>query len=171
VADLVLKTARMELIAATPEIARADVSDVALFADLISARVPSDWPPAEFADAQSIFARYLERSPELSGWLHWYWVLRSEGMLIGNGGFGGRPDANGKVEIGFSVVDSYHGRGLATEAVGALLIWAMGQPGVKKIVAATFEDNHASRRVLQKCGFKIKCPGENSGTVEYELTM
>jgi [ribosomal protein S5]-alanine N-acetyltransferase len=166
-----LQTARLEIVAATALTAHADISDGKLFSSLLNARIPQDWPPAEFKDAQSIFARYLDRSPELEGWLHWYWILRSERILIGNGGFGGRPDAHGKIEIGFSVVDSHHGQGYGTEAVSALLTWATAQPDVRKIVAATMIDNHGSRRVLQKCGFRSQPAAEDAGTIEYELLV
>jgi ribosomal-protein-alanine N-acetyltransferase len=169
--NFILTTARLDLIAATAEAARADVSDSVALSELLGARIPKEWPPAEFADAQSIFARYLERSPELTGWLHWYWILRDERVLVGNGGFGGKPDQNGKIEIGFSVIDSYHGQGIGTEAVSALIQWASSQPDVKRIVAATVDDNRASRRLLHKCGFINRGPGEDAGTVEYELLV
>jgi ribosomal-protein-alanine N-acetyltransferase len=166
--SLVLATERLDLIAATPESARADVDDPAVFSRLIDVTIPLDWPPAEFVDAQEIFARSLERSADLAGWLHWYWVVRESRLLIGSGGFGGKPDQSGRVEIGFSIVDSYHGRGLATEAVRALVEWASTHKEVKRIVAATVYGNDASRRVLQKCGFREVGPGEDLGTVEFE---
>lgn len=168
---MVLTTERLDLIAANTESARADVSDPSLFSRLLNVRVPKDWPPAEFVDAQEIFARSLERSPDLVGWLHWYWVLRDDRILIGSGGFGGKPDHNGKVEIGFSIVDSYHGRGLATEAVKALIGWISTQPDVRRVVAAAVYGNDASRRVLLKCGFREVGPGEDLGTIEYELLV
>jgi ribosomal-protein-alanine N-acetyltransferase len=171
VKTLVVTTKRLDLIAATEESARADVDDRALFSQLLDVTVPEDWPPAEFSDAQQIFARSLERSPELSGWLHWYWVLRDGNILIGSGGFGGKPDHNGKVEIGFSIVDSYHGFGLATEAVHGLVSWIEKQPKVRRIVAAAVYGNDASRRVLHKCGFREIGPGEDFGTVEFELLI
>ena len=169
--SLVLTTERLDLIAATEESARADVENRVLFSQILGASVTEDWPPAEFVDAQQIFARSLDRSPDLVGWLHWYWVLRGENILIGSGGFGGKPDQNGKVEIGFSIVDSYHGMGLATEAVRELIEWISRQPGVRKVVAAAAIGNDASRRVLRKCGFREVGPGEDLGTVEYELLI
>jgi [ribosomal protein S5]-alanine N-acetyltransferase len=169
--DLILSTARLEIVAATGQIARADVSDAQQFAVLLNCQVPEEWPPAEFKDAQSIFARILTRSPELVGWMHWYWILREERVLVGSGGFGGLPDANGKVEIGFSVVDSYHGLGIGTEAVGRLVQWASSQPDVKKIVAAIVADNNASRRLLKRCGFQERPTADDAKTIEYELLV
>jgi ribosomal-protein-alanine N-acetyltransferase len=169
VKSLVISTARLDLIAATSESSRADVEEPEKFSKLLDVKITKDWPPAEFVDAQEIFARSLERSPELAGWLHWYWVLRDERVLIGSGGFGGKPDHNGKMEIGFSIVDSHHGRGYATEAVGALIRWTGSQKDVRRIVAATVDSNIASRRVLQKCGFYEVGPGEDPGTTEYEV--
>jgi ribosomal-protein-alanine N-acetyltransferase len=168
---IVLTTARLVLVAATADMAKADVDNPVGFSESLGIVVPEDWPPAEFADAQGIFARSLERNPALAGWLHWYWILREGRILIGSGGFGGRPDVNGRIEIGFSIVDSYHGLGLATEAVSALIEWASEQPNIRKLIAMTATDNRASRRVLQKCGFHEVGSSDESDTVEYELPM
>ena len=169
--SLVVTTARLDLIAATSASSRADVDDPESFSRVLGISIPVDWPPAEFIDAREIFARSLERNPTLTGWLHWYWILREDRVLIGSGGFGGTPDQNGKVEIGFSIVDSYHGKGLATEAVKALLEWIEEQQGVRRLVAATITTNNASRRVLRKCGFRLLGPADDPGTIEYEYLV
>jgi RimJ/RimL family protein N-acetyltransferase len=56
-------------------------------------------------------------------------------MVIGDVGFVGPPGEDGVVEIGFSVIPSYRGRGIATEAVRALSRWGLSQPTVLSILA------------------------------------
>ena len=41
-----------------------------------------------------------------------------------------------------------------TETVAAMCGWALGQEGVKHIIAETLPDNFPSQRILTRCGFK-----------------
>lgn len=74
-------------------------------------------------------------------------------VTIGLCGFAGPPDDDGAVEIAYSIAPAYQGKGLATEAAGALIEFALKDPRVKKICAHTLADANASTRVLEKCGF------------------
>ena len=85
----------------------------------------------------------------------WYamWMIeQKDGTHAGDLCFKGL-DENGVVEIGYGILDKYHGKGYATEAVKAAISWAFDQPGVTIIEAETEKDNAKSQRVLQKCGF------------------
>lgn len=57
-------------------------------------------------------------------------------------------------ELGYWMGTPFAGRGLMTEAVGALVAYAFGKLGLHRIEAATLPDNEASIRVLQRNGFK-----------------
>lgn len=52
-----------------------------------------------------------------------------DGTHLGEWAFKG-IDLNGIVEIGYGVSTEYKGRGYATEAVSAIMHWAIQQPGV-----------------------------------------
>ncbi|MBR5244292.1 MAG: GNAT family N-acetyltransferase [Thermoguttaceae bacterium] len=58
------------------------------------------------------------------------------------------------VEIGYGVDEAFRGRGMATEAVGALVDWGREREGVGAFLAETLTANLPSRRVLEKCGFQ-----------------
>lgn len=73
-------------------------------------------------------------------------------ISIGNLSFKGLND-DGIVEIGYGINEEYAGNGYATEAVSAMVSWALSQPGVFRIEAETEPDNLASQRVLAKSGF------------------
>ncbi len=90
--------------------------------------------------------------PEDWGWYSIWMIVRKDGKHIGNLGFRGSP-AGGMVELGYGIAEEYRGFGYATEAVETLVAWAMEQPGVSRVEAETADDNAASRRVLEKCGF------------------
>lgn len=85
----------------------------------------------------------------------WYalWIIELiDGTHIGDLCFKGL-DSNGIAEIGYGVLEEYQGQGYATEAVKAALRWAFQNPIVTAIEAETEDDNAASKRVLEKCGF------------------
>ena len=56
-------------------------------------------------------------------------------------------------EIGYHVAKPYTGSGYATEAVGAFLPVIGRKLGTQEIWGVVLEENHASHRVLEKCGF------------------
>lgn len=58
------------------------------------------------------------------------------------------------------LIDPDHwGRGLATEAVGAVLPSALSETGIDVIEAEVFDANPASARVLKKLGFDLRRRG------------
>jgi RimJ/RimL family protein N-acetyltransferase len=87
-------------------------------------------------------------------WVHGFFIIeRARGEVIGTAGFKGPPDRAGMVEIAYGVVPSVEGRGLATEAAGALVRFAAADERVRLIRAHTLPEPNASTRVLRKCGF------------------
>lgn len=71
-----------------------------------------------------------------------------------------RIDA-GRAEVGWLTGAAARGRGVATEAVGALCRWAFGALGMVELTAQVLVGNDASRRVAEKCGFVLA--GETDG--------
>lgn len=62
-------------------------------------------------------------------------------------------------EIGYHVAKPYTGSGYATEAVGAFLPVIGRMLGTQEIWGVVLEENHASHRVLEKCGFRLMFRG------------
>ena len=94
-------------------------------------------------------------------------VRRSDGLAVGDAGFHGPPGADGEVEVGYALVPSARGAGLATEAVELLATWARRQPGVKRVVARVDPGNDPSHRVLERLGFEQD--GRRGGLTRYVL--
>jgi len=89
--------------------------------------------------------------------------------LIGAAGFLGPPAADGTVEVGYSVLPEYEGRGVATEIVQALIEHAFASGRVRRITAHTTEANSGSVRVLVKAGFGRSGAMMEGGVVEFVL--
>lgn len=111
-------------------------------------------PDEEMKKAYSEMLTGCIEVPEQYVWYTmWQMQFRDGGkQLIGDICFKGLQ-TDGSVEIGYGIKPEYEGRGLATEAVIAMVRWAVEQPGVLRVEAETEPGNIASQRVLQKSGF------------------
>jgi [ribosomal protein S5]-alanine N-acetyltransferase len=78
---------------------------------------------------------------------------KPEGLAVGTIGFKNTPDDQKTVEIGYGINASHWGQGLASEAVGALVHWALTTGYATRVTAQTAVKNIASQRVLEKTGF------------------
>jgi RimJ/RimL family protein N-acetyltransferase len=80
---------------------------------------------------------------------------RSEGepVVVGESGFHGPPDDEGRVEIGYMVITSYRRRGFAEEAVRALMAWAAREHGINRFRASIGPQNIPSLSLIRKLGF------------------
>ncbi len=74
------------------------------------------------------------------------------------GWFGFRPKDAGdptEVTLGYRLRQAVWGRGYATEGVRALIRKGFTELGVQRVVATTYQDNLASRRVMEKAGLRL----------------
>jgi [ribosomal protein S5]-alanine N-acetyltransferase len=82
--------------------------------------------------------------------------IEFKGELIGATGF--FPNDNGDTEIGYWIGRPWWGQGFATEATRALIHYCFTNAGLSRLACCHFIDNPASRRVIQKLGFKSTGP-------------
>ena len=169
-----LETQRMTLVAATLPMLCAELSRPDEFARLLGVEVAVPWPPPLNDEASNRWMiRLLEENPDTAGWGMWYFLLRAGPgggpLAIGNGGYKGKPSADGTVEIGYSIVEAYQRRGLATEGARALIDRAFRDPAVSRVIAETFPDLTPSIRVLEKCGFVRTEGGSEPGVIRFEV--
>ena len=106
-------------------------------------------------DLRQAYTEMLEGSlahPEIRDFYAVWMMETTDGTYIGDLSFKGvAPD--GMVEIGYGTDPAFWNQGYTTEAVIALVNWALSQPGITRVEAETEPDNVASQRVLQKAGF------------------
>ncbi len=165
-----LRTHRLDLVAATPAHLEAEIADYAALGRLLGVRVPPGWPPGQYdRDAMRFFReRLLALGDPGAGWFGWYAIARAEGdedapTLVGACGYLGPPDAEGGVEIGYSVVEESRGRGYAGEIARAMAAHALSIPGVRHVDAEADAGNEPSNRVLARCGFRVIGDGRDPG--------
>jgi RimJ/RimL family protein N-acetyltransferase len=168
---LALKTARLRLVAASAQLLRSELAGREAFGIELGATVPLSWPPPLYERQNIQWALdQLLREPSSQGWLTWFWVRNTEAkpLVLGLGGFKGKPGPSGVVEIGYNVLSDFQRQGFATEAVSALVEWALSHPEVAKVVAETLPQLPASVRVLRKCGFEFVGNGSDIEVLRFE---
>lgn len=171
---IIVTTKNLQLIACTLEIAQAELSDKSKFSQLLNASVPNTWPPGFNDDETILFIiNKLQSAPEQSGWWSWYFVLKdvvTPSIVIGYGGFKGKPTSDGIVEIGYSILPEFQNLGYGTEAIKALVSWAFAHPEVQQVIAETLPELKASQRVLEKSHFTYIGQGSEEGIIRYQLS-
>lgn len=91
-------------------------------------------------------------------------IAEHEGRLVGdlmvrvNDAYAQREVAAGaaatQAELGWTFDPAFHGRGLATEAVGELLRICFDELGLRRVTAACFTGNAASWRLMERVGMR-----------------
>lgn len=116
-----------------------------------------------FITAQSIDVLKAAYSEMLNGCLshpeqwEWYaiWIIElKDSTHIGELCFKG-IDESGSTEIGYGITEQFQGCGYATEAVTAVVSWALRQNKINCVTAEVAKDNIPSIRVLEKSGFVL----------------
>ncbi len=87
-----------------------------------------------------------------------YYAFRKEDIsqkkVIGTVSFGQlRPFPYSSGIVGYKVAEEEQGKGYGTEMVAAAVEWAFPYFGLHRLEAYVLEDNYASARLLEKCGF------------------
>jgi [ribosomal protein S5]-alanine N-acetyltransferase len=126
---------------------------------LLGARIPRQW---RGEDWQWLGQRpdQAEADSSVVPWLPRVLLLRAAGdsggsgpTVVGEAGFHGPPDRDGRAEIGYMVVGEHRRRGYAGEAVAALMAWAMAEHGVTRFRASISPGNTPSLNLIRKLGF------------------
>ena len=133
-------SSKLDFVAATVEHLEAELQSREMLSSLLRVNIPEDWPPGEYdPPAIKYFLDQLKKNPDAYGWYNWYAILRSgrvePGTLVGAGGFFGPPNPDGQIEIGYSIVPKFAGRGYATELVSFLIEYTATHANVKRIIA------------------------------------
>lgn len=144
-----------------------------------TARLLLTWPTAEQIDAYytaingtDIFDTILWDGPTGPQELHDWWaenttrdpsdvrlslevaiIERTSGRYVGGAAMRPVDGDPAIIDIGYALAVDSHGKGYATEAIGALVDEAFGNRRAERIFGNAFVGNHASRRVMEKVGF------------------
>ncbi len=108
---------------------------------------------------------------------HGFWAIeeKTSGKLIGEVGVMEvrrdiEPAFEGEPEVGWALVPAAHGKGYASEAVGAALAWADRHVDAPKQVCIISPGNAPSLRIAEKFGFRERARTTYHGadTIQFE---
>jgi ribosomal-protein-alanine N-acetyltransferase len=140
----VLETERLVL----RKLEQDDLRDIVAWEDL---------PGTQSAEIQAKeFLAYCFREYRVWGFGPWGILLKETGTIIGNCAFPHIIFDELCGEVNYYVAPRHRGKGLAPEALKALLQFGFGDIGLTRIQARCEPDNLSSERVMQKAGMKFE---------------
>jgi RimJ/RimL family protein N-acetyltransferase len=112
--------------------------------------------PRSFIEKE-VLPRFLGSYAAHHGHGVWAAIEKSTGAFLGWFSFrtlrGSDPE---EIELGYRLRQTAWGQGYATEGAQALIDKGFRQLGAQRVVASTYQDNLASRRVMDKLGMTLE---------------
>ena len=111
----------------------------------------SGWNPYATPEmAQDTVRRFIDSYDDE----HFYsWIMDIDDVIVGT--IGAYDYKNDHIEVGFSVVPGWQGRGFATEALKKVLEYLTDNEGIPFVTAWCATENIGSQRALEKAGMKL----------------
>ncbi len=132
----------------------ADAETLAAYrSDSAVARYQSWDTPYSLRQAQYTVESMASADPDQPGWFQYAVEVAADRMHIGDVGVN-LHDNRMQAEIGYTLAPGWQGRGLATEAVRAVLDHLFRVKGLHRVSAECDARNVASYRVLERLGFQ-----------------
>jgi RimJ/RimL family protein N-acetyltransferase len=98
---------------------------------------------------------WYERMAGAQDHIVWAILLNEEGTLIGNTGLHNIDWRHRHAESGIMIGETAQwGKGYASEAMRLRTAYAFAELGLEKVMTRVYDDNHASRRALEKAGYR-----------------
>ena len=111
----------------------------------------SGWNPYATPEmAQETVRRFIDSYDDEHAYS---WIMDIDDVIVGT--IGAYDYTGDQIEVGFSVVPGWQGRGLATEALSKVLEYLTENEGILCVTAWCAADNVGSKRVLEKAGMKL----------------
>jgi RimJ/RimL family protein N-acetyltransferase len=104
--------------------------------------------------ARDILPRFIQ-SYAPGGFGFWAIVERASGAFLGRVGLLPDDERPGEATLGYRLLRAAWGHGYATEAARALLRATFREAGVQRVTATTYQDNRASRQVMDRLGMTL----------------
>jgi len=99
---------------------------------------------------------------------HPFVIVDCSQTIVGRANLKSIDLVTGSAEVGYRIAERACGQGLATLALRHLIQEAQVRWGLTQLVAFAYKENTGSRKVLDRCGFKLEQPSchDNTGHEE-----
>ncbi len=152
-----IETANLKLVPGELQHFEAILEDSKQLEQTLGVTVYDDWfefPGVAGIEAIRYSHEYLKANADALLWWTYFFIHAKDNVLIGLGGFKGKADESGMVEIGYAIIPAYRCRGLATEAAQGLVDYAFSHPHIERVDGQTLPERNGSTRVLEKVGME-----------------
>ena len=105
--------------------------------------------------AVEAFVRAVDSGADPGAYGVYQLVRSSDAVVVGDIGFHGPPSWARSVTVGYGLAPGARGHGYATEALRAVVAWALAQPEVTSVEADTTHANLPSQRVMERAGMRM----------------
>ncbi len=114
------------------------------------------------------YLSYLQGQYRSKNFYDFALVDKETGKMIGTCGFTSFDVENNAAEVGYVLHPEYWGKGLATEALSRLMEFGFKKLFLHRLVARIMDENTASKRVAEKCGFRHESTHKDAMLVKGE---
>lgn len=126
------------------------------------------WYPHPSLEYTKEYLGYIVTRYKAGDFFDWAVTLKETGKMIGSCGFTRFDTANDSAELGYVINPDYKGRGIATEALLAVLQFGFESLLLNRAESKFIEGNDASRRVMEKAGMRYEGMGRQSMKIKGE---
>jgi RimJ/RimL family protein N-acetyltransferase len=147
-----LLTERLRLRRSAPE----DADTISAYRSDPEVHRTQGWERTDPVGVRADIEEMAHRSPgEPGGWVQFSVEERDGGRLVGDVGISPAEGEPGVMKVGYTISPDVQGRGYATEAVQALVHYALGTLDADVVRAYADADNAPSIRVAEKIGMRL----------------
>ena len=137
------------------ELDNADATDLFAFRSDPEVQRYNSAPMQNLAEASALIDDLRAEYAAHHG-VHWAVTVRGDSHVLGLMGLVAWEKHHSRAEIGYDLRRDHWGRGLATDAVRAILTFGFTRLNLQRVEAQTIVDNHASVRLLRRLGFHLE---------------
>ncbi len=134
----------------------SDAADMFAYAHRADVTEYLTWYPHNNIDETRDHLTEIGRRYRTGDFYDWALIEREGGHMIGTCGFTSFNYYSDSAEIGYVLHPVYHGRGLASEAVRAVMHFGFTELSLHRIEAHYIEGNAASRRLMERVGMQFE---------------
>jgi RimJ/RimL family protein N-acetyltransferase len=132
---------------------RRDVPEIfELESDPIAMRFWSRLPMTDLSEAEEQVERSMRYFANRDG-IKWVLTRPDEDRLLGHASIFSFSEQSGRADIGYGLMRQHWGQGLMHEALTAIVDYAFGPLGLRRLEADVHPDNAASLRSVERLGF------------------
>lgn len=129
-----------------------DADDMYSYASLPETSKYLLWEPHPSRLYTADLIHFLQKEYVIGKYSDFAIIFKETGKMIGTVGFTSFDEKSSVAEVGYVISPEYWHRGIATEALGAILSISFFDLGVQRVEAKYMPENIYSRKVMEKCG-------------------